>query len=120
MDIAYTLCNGHLVSVSPMYVIIVSVIILSFVTGLILTYRERTSTKVVKKRRKKKAAVSSINVAEDIINNNISVATPSVGVLPSSVNVTHSGISINDDEIEKLQEEVEDFGESDIKITYIE
>ncbi len=75
---AYTLCDGKLVSVSPMYIIVISVLVLSFITGLIITImdyskrkRESISNTNVSNDVKKTPTVTSNNIKETNMHNNI-------------------------------------------------
>lgn len=55
---AYTLCDGKLISVSPMYIIVISVLVLSFITGLIITIMDYS--------KRKKEIVSNANMSNDV------------------------------------------------------
>ncbi len=45
MNIVFSLCDGKLASLSPIYIAIIVIMILSFITGLILTYNEKNNKK---------------------------------------------------------------------------
>lgn len=128
MNIVFSLCDGKLTGLPLLYVVIIIIMVLSLITGLIITYNEKNSLS----NKREDIGVITNKKSDNIVNNNtIMTSSSAINHFNTVTSVTNDNTFIdNTIRIETLEEDpVIDIIDSsldvnrkdqDVTITYME